>query len=80
MYFVYIIYSATKDKYYVGECADVDERLRRHNTNHKGFTGGTGDWKLVYCEIFDQKEKALAREKQIKSWKSRKVIEKLISG
>jgi putative endonuclease len=61
-------------------CQDIEERLRKHNTNHKGFTGGTGDWKLVYCETFELKERALAREKQIKSWKSRKMIEKLIMG
>jgi putative endonuclease len=61
-------------------CRAIEERLRKHNTNHKGFTDGAGDWKLVYYEIFELKEKALAREKQIKSWKSRKMTAKLIMG
>ncbi|WP_222103924.1 GIY-YIG nuclease family protein [Mucilaginibacter corticis] len=46
MYFVYIIYSPTKDKYYVGSCEDVAKRLIKHNTNHKGFTGGVLDWEI----------------------------------
>jgi putative endonuclease len=56
----------------------MDERLRKHNSNHKGFTGKTADWNLVYTEHYQTKEKAVAREAQIKNWKSRKMIEKLI--
>ena len=58
----------------------MEERIRKHNTNHKGFTGGVGDWELKHSEEYSTKEDALKREKEIKSWKSRKLIEKLISG
>ena len=78
-YTVYILFSIVKNKYYVGFTGDdFNERIRKHNSNHKGFTGKTGDWKLVYYEIFLGKEKAMQRELQIKNWKSRKMIEKLI--
>ena len=80
MYFTYILYSAIKDKYYVGSCQDVNERLRKHNTNHSGFTGKTGDWIIKWIEEHANKTDALKREKQIKAWKSRKMIEKLITG
>ncbi|MBN1637413.1 MAG: GIY-YIG nuclease family protein, partial [Ignavibacteriales bacterium] len=53
-------------------------RLKKHNSNHKGFTGKTNDWKIVYSEIFQTKEKAYAREREVKKWKSRKKIETLI--
>ena len=77
---IYILYSAILDKYYVGHTSDdLDERTRKHNTNHKGFTGGKGDWKLVYTEKFKEKSLAYAREREVKKWKSRKMIEKLIS-
>ena len=46
--------------------------------NYAGFTGKTGDWILKFSEAFSTKAEALAREKQIKSWKSRKLIERLI--
>ncbi len=81
MWTTYILYSAIKNKYYIGYSADdLLERLRRHNTNHKGFTGGVGDWKMVYKEIYHSKSAALAREREIKGWKSRKMIEKLIGS
>jgi putative endonuclease len=67
------------DKYYVGHTGDdLKERLRRHNSKHKGFTGVNADWEIVYAEAFDSKSKAYSREREIKSWKSRKRIKKLI--
>jgi len=77
----YILYSTVLDRYYIG-CTgdDLVERLRRHNTNHKGFTGGIGDWRVVYTELFQTKEDAYKREREVKKWKSRKMIEKLIGS
>jgi len=79
MYFVYILYSPSKDKYYVGACQDVQNRLKKHDTNHSGFTGKSGDWELKWTEEHPIKTTALKRENQIKSWKSRKMIEALIN-
>jgi putative endonuclease len=77
---VYILYSSTLDKYYVGYTGDsLEERLRKHNTQHKGFTGGLGDWIIRYTETFELKTDATLRERQIKNWKSRRLIEKLIA-
>ncbi len=67
------------NKYYIGSTSDVlQERIRKHNSNHKGFTGAIGDWELKYFEEFPTKHDVLMREKEIKKWKSRKLIEKLI--
>ncbi len=79
MWTFYILYSSIRDKYYVGHTGDhLAERVRKHNTRHKGFTGGAGDWKVIYTEIFSSKEEAYKREREVKNWKSRKLIEKLI--
>ena len=81
MWIVYILYSVQRDRFYVGYTGDlIEERIRKHNTNHKGFTGKSGDWTLVYSEQYDVKESATFRERQIKGWKSRKLIEKLIGS
>ena len=62
-YYVYILFSALKDKYYIGYTGnELEERLRKHNSNHKGFTGGTGDWILVYREAFIMKRDWLLKE------------------
>ena len=79
--FVYIIYSNLLDKYYIGHtCDHPQDRLRKHNTNHKGFTGKADDWTIRFLEKHPSKKLAAERERQIKAWKSRKRIEKLIAG
>jgi len=78
MHFVYIIYSKIRDRYYIGSTSNITLRLEKHNTNHSGFTGKTGDWILKFHESFQTKTEALAREKQIKAWKNRIMLEKLI--
>ncbi len=79
MYKTYIIYSPTLDKYYIGSTGDeLEVRLGKHNSNHKGFTGGKGDWIVKYSESFQDKTMAQKREREIKNWKSRKMVEKLI--
>ena len=76
---VYILYSAKLDKFYIGcTTGTLAERLRRHLSNHKGFTGKTSDWKVVFSEVFENKLLALKREKEIKSWKSKTRINELI--
>ena len=79
MHLTYILFSKSLNKYYIGSTSDIQERIRKHNSNHKGFTGKTNDWELVYTENFDSIQNARFREKQIKNWKSRIMIEKLIN-
>ncbi|MFY7988802.1 MAG: GIY-YIG nuclease family protein [Flavobacterium sp.] len=77
-YCVYILHSLTKDKFYIGNTADLSDRIVRHNQKSKGFTGSTNDWILVYQEEFNLQSEAIQREKQIKSWKSKIKIKELI--
>ena len=79
-YIVYIIYSASLNKFYVGYTGDeMNVRLKKHNANHKGFTGRNTDWMIKYTEEFETKYDAMKREKEIKRWKSRLKIQKLFS-
>ena len=80
MYHTYILFSIIKNKYYIGSTSNLEERIKKHNSNHKGFTGGVGDWQVVYQENYQSKSEATQRELQIKKWKSRKVIESLMKG
>ncbi|RYZ80135.1 MAG: GIY-YIG nuclease family protein [Proteobacteria bacterium] len=78
--FFYILFSPRRDKFYIGHtCDDLQERLRKHNSDHKGFTGGIGDWKIVHQEPFPVKAAASKREREVKAWKSRTRIQQLIS-
>ncbi|AGA76812.1 GIY-YIG nuclease family protein [Echinicola vietnamensis] len=79
VYYFYILYSRELDKYYIGHTScRLEERLRRHNTNHKGFTGRVNDWLVHYCETNQSKTEAVERELQVKSWKSRTKLVQLI--
>ena len=79
MFYFYILFSSSIDKYYIGYTGDdLQIRLRNHNSNHKGFTGQVNDWCITYFEVFENKSDAFAREREVKSWKSRIKIERLI--
>jgi len=80
MFYLYILFSEKINSYYVGVSSNVEERLSRHLSNHKGYTAKVKDWIIVYTESFETKTEALKREKQIKNWKSKTMIEKLIAS
>ena len=63
MYYCYILYSEILDKYYIGHTQNLEIRLQKHLTNHKGFTGRVSDWKIVYYEEFVTKTEEYIREK-----------------
>ena len=77
-YIVYILFSTSKNRYYIGYTSNLEERIIRHNQKSKGFTGSVNDWKVVYTERYITKEEAYKRELQIKSWKSKLKIHELI--
>jgi len=80
MCYTYILYSKTADRFYIGStCGDLYERIRKHNSNHKGYTGKVNDWELMHHEAFQDVSSARKREMQIKGWKSRKMIEALVN-
>ncbi len=79
MYYCYILYSEKLDKYYIGSTSNIEGRILRHNSSNHGFTSTGNPWVLKYSESFVVKTYALKREMQLKSWKSRKLIEELIS-
>jgi len=72
MYGVYILYSATHNKIYIGYTNDLQERLVSHNQlGKKGWTIKYRPWTIVHTEKFDTKELALNRERQLKFAKGR---------
>ena len=76
---VYILYSEKSQKYYVGSCQNMEERLSRHNSGRNKSTHSGMPWKLMYQEQFDSRSDAVAREMKIKKMKSKIYIENLIS-
>ena len=75
----YIHYSEKLTGYYIGYTGfSPQERLAQHLKEHIGHTNKAKDWILVYSEYFNSKSEAMAREKQLKMWKSKERIRQLI--
>jgi putative endonuclease len=79
-YYVYILYSQSKDKYYTGYSNNPEERVVEHNLGATPSTRPGRPWILAYKEEFEDKSMAIRREREIKGKKSRKFLETLIKS
>ena len=77
-FYTYILFSKTKNSYYIGSTNNIERRLAEHNRGKSTYTKRGIPWTLVYKEEFETKALAYQREMKIKAWKSRKMIEELI--
>jgi putative endonuclease len=77
-FYLYILKSKINERFYIGTTADLDDRVKRHNEGRSKSTKSGRPWEVVYTEEFGNRSEALARERQLKKWKSRKRIEELI--
>jgi putative endonuclease len=80
MFAVYILFSSTLNKYYVGQTSmEVEERLLRHMHDHSGFTSKAKDWIIVHTEKYTNKTEALKKETTIKRRGIKRYLESLKS-
>ena len=81
MYCVYVIYSESVNKYYIGQTSNLTRRIEEHNTRNDRYTSNKGPWKLMYFEEFESRSEAMKREKFFKTgkgreyWKNKLLIE-----
>jgi len=81
MNYFYILFSEILDSYYIGHTSEsIEERLRKHLSNHSGYTSKAKDWMIVYFEEYESKSLAYKRELEVKKWKSKIRIKKLIES
>lgn len=67
-YYVYILASYTQ-RLYVGMTSNLEKRMWQHKT--KAFAGFTATYninRLVYLEVYQCVNDAIARERQLKTW------------
>jgi len=80
MAFVYILYSVDLDKFYIGSCLNLSERLEQHTNKifKDAYTVLANDWKLYLSEDGLSYEQARRIETHIKKMKSKTYIKNLI--
>ncbi|MFH1325911.1 MAG: GIY-YIG nuclease family protein [Candidatus Falkowbacteria bacterium] len=66
-FYVYILYNAEHDKFYIGQTYNLDKRLFEHNNKLSTYTAKySGEWKIVYNEQYTTRAEAMNREKFLK--------------
>jgi putative endonuclease len=81
MFYLYILYSVSSDKYYVGYTEDTERRLFEHNhSERKTYTSKHRPWQIKKAiEIGNNRSFAMQVERAVKKTKSRVIVEKIIS-
>jgi len=66
-FYVYIIYSASHDRHYIGQTQDVELRLSRHNSGIEKATAPYKPW-MVKCVVEKpSRGEAMMLEKKLKN-------------
>ena len=74
-FYVYIMQSSSRRALYVGMTNNLHKRVFQHKTHRfKGFTDQYNAVRLVYWESFDDVDRAIGREKQLKDWRREKKL------
>jgi putative endonuclease len=81
MFYLYILYSSTSDKYYIGYTADAEKRLFEHSHSERStYTSKHRPWVLKKCiALAESRGVAMRFEKAIKKGKSKVIIERIIA-
>ena len=81
-HFLYILFSKSKTKYYIGETHNITARLLRHNdhTYNNSFTKIANDWEVFLTFECSNKLDALYLERFIKRMKSKVFVKKIIQN
>jgi putative endonuclease len=67
MFFVYIIKSEVDGRFYKGLTANLERRIKEHNSTKTKSTKAYIPWVLVYKEEFQTRKEARDKEKYFKS-------------
>jgi len=66
-YTVYILYSKTFNRFYIGQTNDIKQRLDRHNNGYERATSPYMPWKLVCSIEKPARGEAMVLEKKLKN-------------
>jgi putative endonuclease len=76
MYYTYVIKSLAFEYYYKGHCADLDKRLKEHNSGATKSIRPYIPFELKYFETFELLSDAIQREKYFKTSAGRRYLKK----
>ena len=78
MFYVYILYSKSSDKYYIGQTNNINKRLKYHNSGYVNFTSKYVPWELIGYIEKETRSEAVKLELKLKNL-NRKRLEMFIA-
>ena len=75
MFYVYVLFSNSSGKYYVGQTSDLKKRLESHNKGESKYTSAYIRWKIKWHTEIGSRKEALILEKKLKNLSGIRLIE-----
>ncbi len=79
-YYTYVLRSLNDNNLYIGWTVNLKGRLKKHNSGKVGATKYRQPLELIYFEGCTTKEKAVLREKSLKTGFGRRYLKNRIGG
>ncbi len=67
MFSVYILYSESISKYYIGQTSDIVMRLFQHNNGESKYTSIGKPWTIIMTIDVESRQDAIILEKKLKN-------------
>jgi putative endonuclease len=80
MYSIYILESQSSGKLYIGQTNNLQDRIKRHNSNQNLATKNKGPWKLLFFLEFNSRSEAVLMERKLKAWKKPEKVKQWIKS
>ena len=80
MYFVYILKSDNKHRYYTGLTKNTSRRLQEHNSGQVKPTKAYRPFKIVHTEFFQTLKEVRIREKFFKTGIGRELRDRILNN
>jgi putative endonuclease len=77
---VYVLYSSSLNRLYIGQTEDLERRLAEHLQGVSFYTSRVRDWKLIHQEQYPTRSEAMIREKYLKTYRGRVFLRRVLAG
>lgn len=75
MYYVYILYSPSLQKYYKGQTSNLENRLKRHNQGRNKYTKQGVPWVLMWRCVKENRSEAVRLETILKKYSQQQIVD-----
>ena len=73
-FFVYILFSNSADRYYIGQTNNIDARIARHNASIEKSTAPYIPWVLIWIAEKSSRSEAMILERKLKNLSRKRLL------